>query len=531
MKNRCYKVILVLLVCVLALSVSATVTKAASGVRLPWMDGKTIWPVGVNLAWYNWDQDFLDNGWDSRFAAIKSQFDTMASQGVRAVRWWVFPDGNNAPLWSGTGEGSTCTGLPTNFITHMVQMTDYALSKNIKIYYCFTSFDWGYNTHSWNHDDIIDNPTIRQSFLDNAVKPILQALGTHEGVMGWDVINEPEWLISSADGGDPNSSCEYFSLATMRAFVKAVVDCVHANAKQPVSVGSASMKWCGAQYQFWTGLGLDFYDFHWWDWATPYFNPFTTAPADLGLDKPCIIGEMMYNPQGALVGLTHQQCLENLYNNGYSGYFPWAWNDSANDCKPYIHPSFVNFESAHPDVNQILGGGTPTPTRRAATPTPTQRVTPTPTRRAATPTPTQRVTPTPTRRAATPTPTRRVTPTPTTRNTPTPTQGTGGFMVSYVIQSDWGNGATIGVTITNNTTTTVNGWTLAFSFPGNQTITNLWNGTYTQSGASVSVKDAGYNATIGANGGNVNFGFNISYSGTNLKPTSFTLNGTTCQAQ
>lgn len=104
-------------------------------------------------------------------------------------------------------------------------------------------------------------------------------------------------------------------------------------------------------------------------------------------------------------------------------------------------------------------------------------------------------------------------------------------MVSYVIQSDWGNGATIGVTITNNTTTTVNGWTLAFSFPGNQTITNLWNGTYTQSGASVSVKDAGYNATIGANGGNVNFGFNISYSGTNLKPTSFTLNGTTCQAQ
>jgi cellulase/cellobiase CelA1 len=100
-----------------------------------------------------------------------------------------------------------------------------------------------------------------------------------------------------------------------------------------------------------------------------------------------------------------------------------------------------------------------------------------------------------------------------------------------VIQSDWGNGATISVTIKNNTTSPINGWALAFTFPGNQTITNLWNGTYTQSGASVSVKDAGYNASIPANGGSVNFGFNLNYSGTNAKPTSFTLNGTACQIQ
>jgi cellulase/cellobiase CelA1 len=100
-----------------------------------------------------------------------------------------------------------------------------------------------------------------------------------------------------------------------------------------------------------------------------------------------------------------------------------------------------------------------------------------------------------------------------------------------VIQSDWGSGATINVTITNNSITAVNGWTLAFTFPGNQTLTNLWNGTYTQSGSSVSVKDAGFNANIPANGGSVNFGFNHNYSGTNAKPTSFTLNGTACQAQ
>jgi hypothetical protein len=194
-----------------------------------------------------------------------------------------------------------------------------------------------------------------------------------------------------------------------------------------------------------------------------------------------------------------------------------------------------------------FGQGGPTPTN-GPTPTPTTRVinTPTPTTRVInTPTPTRRVTSTPTRRVRV-TPTRRVTPTPTRRvtvtntptptrivNTPTPTQRvvTGNYVVNYVIQSDWGNGATISVTIINNTTSAVNGWTLAWTFPGNQTITNLWNGIPTQSGASVSVKDAGYNANIPANGGSTNFGFNLNYSGSNAKPTSFTLNGTPCTVQ
>ena len=101
--------------------------------------------------------------------------------------------------------------------------------------------------------------------------------------------------------------------------------------------------------------------------------------------------------------------------------------------------------------------------------------------------------------------------------------------VTYNILNDWGSGFTADVTIKNNGTAAINGWTLTWTFPGNQTITNLWNGTYTQSGASVSVKNMSYNATIGANGGTVNFGFNANYSGTNAKPASFQLNGTTCQ--
>ncbi|MCL6589268.1 MAG: M6 family metalloprotease domain-containing protein [Firmicutes bacterium] len=201
-----------------------------------------------------------------------------------------------------------------------------------------------------------------------------------------------------------------------------------------------------------------------------------------------------------------------LFDNTTTPNSNW-WNGSASGLR------ISNVSATGDTMTFTLGNGNP------VTPTPTRRVivTPTPTR-VMTPTPTSRVTPTPTRRG-TPTPTARV-------NTPTPTtRPTGNYVAAYVISSDWGTGATINVTIINNTATAVNGWTLAWTFPGNQTITNLWGGIYTQSGASVSVKDAGYNASIGANGGSVNFGFNINYSGTNAKPTAFTLNGTGCAAQ
>ena len=102
--------------------------------------------------------------------------------------------------------------------------------------------------------------------------------------------------------------------------------------------------------------------------------------------------------------------------------------------------------------------------------------------------------------------------------------------IGYSIINDWGGGAMVNVTITNNGTTAINGWTLVWTFPGNQKISNLWNGAYTQSGTSVSVTNLNYNNEIAA-GKSINFGFNLTYSGTNTKPASFTLNGVACQVQ
>ncbi|MFD9188859.1 endo-1,4-beta-xylanase [Streptomyces phaeochromogenes] len=103
----------------------------------------------------------------------------------------------------------------------------------------------------------------------------------------------------------------------------------------------------------------------------------------------------------------------------------------------------------------------------------------------------------------------------------------GACAVTYTVQSQWNTGFTAQVTIRNTSTAAVNGWTLAWSWPAGQSVTQAWNATVTQSGSAVSAANATYNAAI-APGASVTFGFNGSWSGGNTAPTAFTLNGTAC---
>jgi len=102
-----------------------------------------------------------------------------------------------------------------------------------------------------------------------------------------------------------------------------------------------------------------------------------------------------------------------------------------------------------------------------------------------------------------------------------------GCRVDYTVTNQWPGGFGAGVTITN-LGDAINGWRLAWTFTAGQTITQLWSGSYTQSGSQVTVTNASYNGSI-AGGGTASFGFNGSWNNSaNPVPASFTLNGTTC---
>ncbi len=110
-----------------------------------------------------------------------------------------------------------------------------------------------------------------------------------------------------------------------------------------------------------------------------------------------------------------------------------------------------------------------------------------------------------------------------------PANAATGCSVAYAIQSDWGAGFVVNITITN-LGSPITAWTLGLYLPGNQTLSNGWNGNWTQSGKTVTVTNASYNGSL-ATGGTAVPGAQFAYSGTNVNPTSFTLNGVTCTGQ
>jgi hypothetical protein len=93
--------------------------------------------------------------------------------------------------------------------------------------------------------------------------------------------------------------------------------------------------------------------------------------------------------------------------------------------------------------------------------------------------------------------------------------------------NDWGNGFVITLTLTNRGTAALNGWTLTWTFPGNQQITGYWGATITQSGANVTARNVAWNGTV-APGASTSIGFQGTYTGTNARPATVNLNGSAC---
>jgi endoglucanase len=106
-----------------------------------------------------------------------------------------------------------------------------------------------------------------------------------------------------------------------------------------------------------------------------------------------------------------------------------------------------------------------------------------------------------------------------------PATPAGACRVAYTANI-WPDGFTADVRITNDGPA-LGAWTLTFTVGGTVTLVNGWNGTWSQSGTTMTVRNAAWNGTL-ATGGTVSTGFQASYSGSNPAPAGFALNGRPC---
>lgn len=103
-----------------------------------------------------------------------------------------------------------------------------------------------------------------------------------------------------------------------------------------------------------------------------------------------------------------------------------------------------------------------------------------------------------------------------------------GCRVDYTVTSQWQGGFQAGVKITN-LGDPITGWTLKFTLPdAGQKVVQGWNATWSQSsGPTVTAVGVDWNRTL-ATGASTDLGFVGSFTGSNPKPTAFTLNDVVC---
>ncbi|WP_214413389.1 cellulose binding domain-containing protein [Sphaerisporangium fuscum] len=97
---------------------------------------------------------------------------------------------------------------------------------------------------------------------------------------------------------------------------------------------------------------------------------------------------------------------------------------------------------------------------------------------------------------------------------------------TFTKPQDWGSGFEGKYTITNGTSSALNGWTVAFDLPAGFSVTTSWDAVMTRSGQHYTFTNPGWAPTLAA-GASTSFGFNGS-PGNFGAPVNCTINGASC---
>ena len=226
-------------------------------------NGEALW-AGVNLPWNQFGYDIGGSAWNPAYFA--KSFESLKSHGANSVRFWLHADGRSTPTFSKDGE-VTGMGGP-NFGSDLKQLVELAKAHELVLQLCLWSFDMCKNKD--RHADLISNATKTDSYVKNALTPMLELLRGAKHVV-IEAINEPEWCMKSFCEAD-----ECVEVSDMQRFTAKIAEAVHSLSTLRVTTGSASLKFSSSVHgeaSYWNDASLrtaypstvgvlDFYNVH-----------------------------------------------------------------------------------------------------------------------------------------------------------------------------------------------------------------------------------------------------------------------------
>jgi hypothetical protein len=277
----------------------------------------------------------------------------LRSEGVEHARVFLFCDGRAGICFGADG---TPKGLDA-FVFEDVDVL-LAAAERHRIGLCLVLFDAGWvaapseveGARAGGHGDVLGEPAKQQALLELVLEPLLRRYGTHPAIDAWDLFDEPECATSGMAcphparprgakrwakvGSAVGSAVRLLGLrqpsppapalvprSAMRDFLGAAVQAVHQHTRSLATVGLASTANLGLV----EGLGLDFYQAHWW---APYGDaPLRRAAADFQLDRPLVLGAF----PASTPHKSAKTVLDTVRSAGYGGAYLWSLR-AVDDC-------------------------------------------------------------------------------------------------------------------------------------------------------------------------------------------------------
>lgn len=282
--------------------------------------------VGVNYPWRNYGGDFGATVWGVHEGvstaqankAIDQDFEQIAKVGFQVVRWFIFCDGRGGLKFSKEGG---VIGLDEQVLADIDAAIALAEKHKLRIIFVLLDFNfaqpavWYAGKRIGGHRKIIEKPTLTTSFQNNALEPILKAFGQSTTVAAWEIINEPEWVMTAF----PYWQTSKIANERFVTFVRSTALFIKARATQPVTVGSATL----SDLHYWSNCDLDFLQFHHYP-ATKAKKLVSTPVANLGYKIPVILGEF---PTGN-TRIDANVFIDQMHSNGYLGALAWSFRAS-----------------------------------------------------------------------------------------------------------------------------------------------------------------------------------------------------------
>ncbi|HEX2959056.1 MAG TPA: Ig-like domain-containing protein [Chitinispirillaceae bacterium] len=303
--------------------------------------GQKIFISGINVAWKQFGGDVGKYPVDSVWFAKMLQ--GVADSGGNAVRWWLFTDCSNDPQIDPTTK--LVKGLGVSTISNIKNVLDMGYARGVGIDLCLLSFDMMKTGKTMvdmeANKKILQTDEGRKAFIDNAVVPLVKAIGHHPAILNWEIFNEPEGMVQSI-AGDWGSMATGIEITHIQKMVNQATGAIHrAVPGVPVSNGCwsfiAGANTIPGDNNYYSDsvlvkVGgdpdgtLDYYMVHYYEWAKTERSPFHHPASYWGLDKPLVIGEFPAKGLSAeLGGMTPAQCWKYLMDNGYAGAMGWTY--------------------------------------------------------------------------------------------------------------------------------------------------------------------------------------------------------------